>query len=110
MVEHSFGGPWTEIKLDAVEYYLECYTKALKHARFDLSYIDAFAGTGDREAERVVGGLFDGKPIETITETLRRIGSTRDRGPSVVRPLSLHRNGSLAMRGLGANPDGKSDR
>jgi hypothetical protein len=28
MVEHRYGGPWTEIKLEAVE-YLKCYTAAL---------------------------------------------------------------------------------
>ena len=52
MSKHIFGGPWTEIKLDAVEYYLGCYTRALKQVDFDLWYIDAFAGSGDRENER----------------------------------------------------------
>lgn len=73
--KHIFGGPWTEIKLDAVEYYLECYTKALKYAGFDLWYIDAFAGSGDRESQRETGGIFEGAPIETIRETLA--GSAR---------------------------------
>jgi hypothetical protein len=45
MTEHCFGGPWTEIKLDAVCYYLECYTKALAQRQFDLWYVDGFAGT-----------------------------------------------------------------
>jgi hypothetical protein len=35
MIEHTFGGPWTEIKLDAVQYYLECYTRALKRVDID---------------------------------------------------------------------------
>jgi hypothetical protein len=73
--KHIFGGPWTEIKLDAVEYYLECYTKALKYAGFNLWYIDAFAGSGDRESLRETGGIFEGAPIETIRETLA--GSAR---------------------------------
>jgi three-Cys-motif partner protein len=73
--KHVFGGPWTEIKLDAVEYYLGCYTKALKRVNFDLWYIDAFAGSGDRESERETGGIFEGAPIETIKETLA--GSAR---------------------------------
>ncbi len=51
MVGHRYGGTWTELKLDAVTYYLECYTKALTHRRFILWYIDAFAGTGDRIAD-----------------------------------------------------------
>src|SRR6202040_4104646 len=67
---HAFGGPWTEVKLDAVEYYLSCYTNALQHWAFDLWYIDAFAGTGSRTIERLDGGLFDGKPIELTRETL----------------------------------------
>lgn len=75
MVEHSFGGPWTEIKLDAVEYYLQCYTKALKRVHFDLTYVDAFAGTGTRDIEQRVGGLFEGAPIETVKQTLA--GSAR---------------------------------
>jgi three-Cys-motif partner protein len=75
MVEHSFGGPWTEIKLEAVVYYLECYTKALKRVGFDLTYIDAFAGTGSRKSGQVTGGLFEGKAIHTIEETLA--GSAR---------------------------------
>ena len=74
-VEHRFGGPWTEIKLDAVEYYLTCYTKALSRRPFNLWYIDAFAGTGDRTAETIGGGLFEGMPIERRTEKLA--GSAR---------------------------------
>jgi three-Cys-motif partner protein len=69
--DHVFGGPWTEIKLDAVEYYLKCYTTALKRVGFQLFYIDAFAGTGTRTSERVEGGLFDGGgPLRTVRETL----------------------------------------
>jgi three-Cys-motif partner protein len=75
MVDHDFGGPWTEIKLDAVEYYLECYTKALKRVGFDLTYIDAFAGTGSRDVEREVGGILEGVPIRIVKETLE--GSAR---------------------------------
>lgn len=67
---HKYGGPWSEIKLDAVEYYLRCFAKALTWAKMDLWYIDAFAGSGDREAERQIGGIFEGREIETIVETL----------------------------------------
>jgi len=70
--DHPFGGPWTEIKLDAVADYLKFYTSALK-ARpspdrpFVLWYIDAFAGSGRRTAEVTEGGLFEGKPIASST-------------------------------------------
>lgn len=42
----SFGGSWTTQKLGILERYLNTYTTALKNQRFDLVYIDAFAGTG----------------------------------------------------------------
>ena len=69
-VGHRFGGAWTELKLDAVEYYMKCYTRALTSARMDTWYIDAFAGPGDREVDREAGGIFEGEPIRTITEVL----------------------------------------
>ena len=71
VTDNVFGGPWTEIKLDAVEYYLKCYTRALKRAGFRLTYIDGFAGTGTRVSERVAGGLLDGGgPLHKVRETL----------------------------------------
>lgn len=66
---HRFGGAWTEIKLDSIEYYLKCYTVALSKYGFDLWYIDAFAGSGDREVSRESGGVFEGTPIEEVVET-----------------------------------------
>ena len=42
----SFGGGWTSEKLAILEHYLNAYTTALKNTRFQLVYIDAFAGTG----------------------------------------------------------------
>jgi hypothetical protein len=68
-VEHRFGGPWTEVKLDAVEYYLDCYSKALG-SRFDLWYFDAFAGTGERSEETIAGGILEGGPLRRRIETL----------------------------------------
>jgi three-Cys-motif partner protein len=70
MVDHHFGGPWTEIKLDAVCYYLECYTKALSQRQFDLWYVDVFAGTGDRTNGKLTGGLLELEPVRWVTETL----------------------------------------
>lgn len=47
----SFGGSWTETKLQALEKYLNAYTTALKEKPsrehpFNLIYVDAFAGEG----------------------------------------------------------------
>ncbi len=52
---HAFGGDWTNAKLDVLAKYLAAYTKALREkpskARpFQKAYVDAFAGTGYREA------------------------------------------------------------
>lgn len=84
MTDHAFGGPWTEIKLDAIEYYLKCYTGALAKRGFDLWYFDAFAGTGERTASKTTGGLFEKAPIDTIQETLD--GSAR-RAIQIIPPF-----------------------
>lgn len=44
--EHSFGGAWTRIKLQALEKYLTAFNSALSKQNFTRLYIDAFAGTG----------------------------------------------------------------
>jgi three-Cys-motif partner protein len=61
-IKHSFGGPWTE--------NAECYTRALTAARFDLWYVDAFAGSGERQVNTQRGGIFSGEPLHMVTETL----------------------------------------
>jgi three-Cys-motif partner protein len=52
MVEHKFGGDWTEKKLSCLKGYLNAYRKiftANERARyFKTWYVDAFAGTGSR--------------------------------------------------------------
>ena len=54
MAEHRFGGTWTEQKLSALRDYLVAYQKIFKHnpkARtLRTVYVDAFAGTGQRDA------------------------------------------------------------
>jgi three-Cys-motif partner protein len=55
--EHRFGGDWTTRKLDVLAGYLQSYTKALKNQPtpqrpFRKLFVDAFAGTGYREARR----------------------------------------------------------
>lgn len=72
---HPFGGPWTEIKLAAIDAYAHFYTTALQHKNFALWYIDAFAGTGSRHEKQTVGGLFDGAPIDI--EEVALAGSAR---------------------------------
>ena len=52
MTVHSFGGPWTMIKLELLTRYLEFFNTALQRRPspeqpFKRIYIDAFAGTGE---------------------------------------------------------------
>lgn len=61
--KHEFGGPWTEVKLAAIEAYAKFYTGALKNKGFETWYIDAFAGTGVRNTKIQTGGLFESQPI-----------------------------------------------
>lgn len=62
MVTNAFGGSWTERKLGALEKYLKAYltifTRNPKAARFTRHYIDAFAGSGVREAARLRDDIF----------------------------------------------------
>ena len=46
MTSTSFGGSWTDQKLEILARYLDAYTTALKNQRFQLIYVDAFAGEG----------------------------------------------------------------
>jgi three-Cys-motif partner protein len=62
---HQFGGDWTTAKLDVIAKYLASYTAALKNQPsrehpFVKGYIDAFAGTGYRDARR------DDQPGQTL--------------------------------------------
>ena len=47
--QNKFGGEWTRQKLKIFISYLESYLIALKHQKFHLVYIDAFAGCGEIE-------------------------------------------------------------
>lgn len=62
MQKHSFGGDWTEDKLNIIEEYLRQYARIFdknEAARFFSTwYVDAFAGTGYRTTlGDVAGGL-----------------------------------------------------
>lgn len=67
---HSFGGPWTQIKLDLLRRYLVAFNQALQQRPtpdrpFTRIYIDAFAGTGECEIRK------DDQTVETIAGSAR---------------------------------------
>ncbi len=49
--QQTFGGDWTNDKLEKIHQYLKAYTTALKSQPFETNYIDAFAGTGYMASE-----------------------------------------------------------
>jgi three-Cys-motif partner protein len=59
MVQHRFGGSWTERKLEALREYLVQYqlifTKNLNARKLKTIYVDAFAGTGRRDVDEREG-------------------------------------------------------
>ncbi len=61
--QQAFGGHWSDEKLAALKAYMQSYCTVLKKSRFELVYIDAFAGSGRTEVEANISeesnGLFD---------------------------------------------------
>jgi len=72
---HRFGGAWTDEKLKVLEGYLSAYTTALKNTSLRKGYIDAFAGTGYRDApdpSNLLPDLMDEEP-QTLLDGSARI-------------------------------------
>lgn len=63
MGPQQFGGPWTEKKLEALSSYLRAYltifTKNQKAVKFTRHYVDAFAGSGLRQAREACSTSLD---------------------------------------------------
>lgn len=86
MAQDQFGGTHTVKKLETVADYLNFYTKALS-PRFNLSYLDAFAGTGEIPLSKdlpLLANLDGGREIATIVE-----GSAR-RSLKIEIPFGLY--------------------
>lgn len=47
---HEFGGIWTEHKLTALRKYMAAYATILGKKKFRFAFIDAFAGSGERQS------------------------------------------------------------
>jgi three-Cys-motif partner protein len=84
----SFGGAWTETKLEIVSAYAKSFQTALKNKPFETWYIDPFAGSGERVETRLGGGLLEGRMIEK--EEVAFSGSAR-RALDVTPPFHHYR-------------------
>ena len=59
MVEHEFGGSWTEEKVKRLKEYLAKYRQVFKNQSWCTTwYVDAFAGTGTRKTGDVAAAGF----------------------------------------------------
>jgi len=52
----QFGGPWSLVKLAALQAYLSAFANVMKNKSFKTVYIDAFAGSGDFIFDAGAGG------------------------------------------------------
>lgn len=70
-MKHTFGGLWTQEKLQVLEKYLQFYATALKNQPFTLHYVDAFAGTGshDPKVKALRARLFPMRTSKYISAT-----------------------------------------
>ena len=60
----TFGGPWTLLKLEILEKYLNFFKEAMKNQNFKLCYIDAFAGSGNVDVPGI--GSIPGSAVRAI--------------------------------------------
>lgn len=95
---HRFGGDWTEVKLQAISAYCQFFTGAIG-AKFDLWYIDPFAGTGERTATEQSGGLFENLPISTVE---RQYPGSAAKALTVQPPFHHFRFGDTKPRHIAA--------
>jgi three-Cys-motif partner protein len=112
----QFGGAWTQQKLNALSKYLHAYTKIFKknpRARFfNISYVDAFAGTGQLRG-RELGPLAKYFPGWAESAEEYRKGSVRralEIEPSFDKYIFIEKNSEKCeeLRTLAANFPGKS--
>ncbi|HVZ39030.1 MAG TPA: three-Cys-motif partner protein TcmP [Candidatus Kapabacteria bacterium] len=80
MRAHTFGGAWTQDKLNRIRKYLSAYTILFHgnaHARYySTIYVDAFAGTGHRTEQRKATQDIPLFPTDPEAEEFRK-GSAR---------------------------------
>jgi three-Cys-motif partner protein len=83
MPDIAVVGPWAKEKLEALERYLDFYTKVLKNQRWRTIYVDAFAGGGRAlvRAEPAQGNesipLFEPEPVSDVDRSELIDGSPR---------------------------------
>ena len=62
-----FGGPWSLVKLEALQSYLTAFARVMVHQNFKRTYIDAFAGSGDFTFDAEDGGpMFNPDSAATV--------------------------------------------
>lgn len=111
MTRNAFGGRWTEDKLSVLQKYLHFYVQALSRERFELVYIDTFAGTGRCSIRDTEDGrrIIDGSAkIALDCEGFSRyvfIESSRAHADELEQLRGAHPRGGLARVARGKASD-----
>jgi len=90
MVDHVFGGSWTEEKLERLREYLNAYQSALKNQLFITWYVDAFAGTGSRAASGQRDTIADPEDIQSDIEVSEYRDGSAKIALSIDRPFDRY--------------------
>jgi three-Cys-motif partner protein len=107
---HTFGGKWTEGKLQVLKKYLDFYVVALKAQRFELVYVDSFAGTGRCRVRAESGHkIIDGSAKIALDcegfNSYHFIESNRHHQIELEQLLAAHPRGHLAKLACGSAAD-----
>ena len=94
---HTFGGSWSESKLDCVEKYAKSYLKVMQNQKwFTLHYVDAFAGRGKHRLKSGLSKCADLQGLDSFFGSLEEREDTEEfLVGSAIRAL---RASSLSLR------------
>lgn len=89
-------GPWAVEKLEALQRYLDYFTKVLKNQKWQTIFIDAFAGGGTsrvrsrRDASKVQGNFFEGLLGVADPEQAQLIEGSPRRSLEIANPFDSY--------------------
>lgn len=102
----NYGGEWTKEKLSILGGYLDNYTTALKNQRFNLMYVDAFAGAGkvNLQGEEIDGSALIALDVKDKTfDKLIFVEKDERQFKSLKELQSQHKDRNIEVQHFDAN-------